>query len=55
VGAALMLPAADCGRCEDEPGRIEPATERPPPWDMEPWWWLPPLNCCSAPAGRENF
>ena len=63
VGAALMLPAADCGRPayepaalrEDEPGRTEPATDRPPPWDKEPWWWAWPLNCCSAPGGSENF
>jgi hypothetical protein len=57
-----MLPAADCGRFayepatgfrDDEPGRTDPATERPPPWDSDPWW-CPELNVCSWPAGSEK-
>lgn len=57
-----MLPAADCGRFayepatafrEEEPGRTEPATEKPPPCDRDPWW-CPELNVFSWPGGREN-
>ena len=37
-----------------DPGRMEPATEKPPPCESEPWWWEPPLKACSAPGGREK-
>lgn len=38
----------------DDPGRMDPATEKPPPVESEPWWCEPPLKACSAPGGREK-
>jgi hypothetical protein len=63
VGAALIEPAADCGRPEEydpamfwfreeEPGRIDPATLKPPPEEREPECPLwGPRKASSAPGG----
>lgn len=37
-----------------ELGRMDPATEKPPPVDRDPWWWPDPANAASAPGGRAN-
>src|ERR1700744_5624688 len=63
VGTELMAPAEDDGRWpgtydpgagfRDEPGRIEPATEKPPPPVRDPTCWCD-LNLSSVPGGSEK-